>query len=326
MIGYYVHHHGSGHLQRARSIAAAMQIPVVALSSLDVPAGAFSARVKPPRDDTDPGGNDHQAGGALHWAPLRAPGYQQRMAAMSDWLVTARPSLVVVDVSVEVAALCRSMGFPVVVVAGAGERSDPAHELVHRIATRIIAPWPRRIYEPWHLRPFAAKTSYVGAFSRFDGTAVTRRPGTRTVTVLFGTGGGAIGNDDVTAAREGTPGWTWRAYGLPGTPWCSDVWAVMADSDVVVTHAGQNAVAEVAAAQRPALVLPQRRPFGEQLATASALDRHGLAAMRTRWPRRAEWPGLLDAAQSRGGSNWRRWNSGDGARSAARCIEDLIRD
>jgi UDP-N-acetylglucosamine--N-acetylmuramyl-(pentapeptide) pyrophosphoryl-undecaprenol N-acetylglucosamine transferase len=325
MIGYYVHHHGSGHLQRATSIATASRIPVVALSSLDVAVGAFAAQVKLPRDDVDPDAHDHSAGGALHWAPLGASGYRERMAAVADWLTTARPSVVVVDVSVEVAVLCRSMGVPVVVVAGAGERNDAAHELVHRIATRIIAPWPRRIYEPAHLRPFAAKTSYVGAFSRFDGTAVTPQPDTRSVTVLFGTGGGDVDTDDLAAAREATPGWTWRAHGLPGTQWCTDVWAAMAESDVVVTHAGQNAVAEVAAVQRPALVLPQRRPFGEQLATAAALDKHGLATMRTAWPTSDEWPTLLTSLQSRGGADWSRWNRGDGARTAARCIEDLLR-
>ena len=35
MIGYYIHHHGAGHLNRAISIGAHLRQPVVALTSLD---------------------------------------------------------------------------------------------------------------------------------------------------------------------------------------------------------------------------------------------------------------------------------------------------
>lgn len=34
MIGYYVHHHGRGHLTRARTLAGRLDTPVVALTSL----------------------------------------------------------------------------------------------------------------------------------------------------------------------------------------------------------------------------------------------------------------------------------------------------
>ena len=37
MIGWYVHHHGQGHLQRMRSITAAVVEPVTVLSSLPAP-------------------------------------------------------------------------------------------------------------------------------------------------------------------------------------------------------------------------------------------------------------------------------------------------
>lgn len=41
MIGYYVHHHGSGHLHRARSLAAVLGRPVTGLSTLPRPAGCL---------------------------------------------------------------------------------------------------------------------------------------------------------------------------------------------------------------------------------------------------------------------------------------------
>ena len=52
MIGYYVHHHGSGHLNRAISICAQLRHPVVALTSLDIPRPhPFATVLRLPRDD-----------------------------------------------------------------------------------------------------------------------------------------------------------------------------------------------------------------------------------------------------------------------------------
>ena len=118
VIGYYVHHHGLGHLTRARCIADALDEPVTVLSSLAAPENLepFAGWVNLSRDDGDPHGRDHEAGRALHWAPLIAPGYQARMAAIAEWTKAQAPSVVVVDVSVEVAALVRLLGVPVVVM------------------------------------------------------------------------------------------------------------------------------------------------------------------------------------------------------------------
>jgi hypothetical protein len=85
----------------------------------------------------------------------------------------------------------------------------------------------------------------------------------------------------------------------------------------VVTHAGQNAVAEVAAARRPAVVIAQPRPFDEQVATARWVDEWAIAVGRTTWPAAECWPDLLRLALARGGQGWSRWSSGAGATDAA---------
>ena len=106
----------------------------------------------------------------------------------------------------------------------------------------------------------------------------------------------------------------------PGSP-SPDLWSDLAAADVVVTHGGQNAVAEVAAARRPAVVVAQPRPFDEQVATAGAVDRLGAAVGLAAWPHAAAWPGLLEQALDRGGEGWRQWSTGHGAASPlpARC-------
>ncbi|MGH3877820.1 MAG: glycosyltransferase [Actinophytocola sp.] len=311
MIGYYVHHQGRGHLHRARSVLSHVDSPSTVLSSLPGPWLVL------PRDDDGPI-VDPTAGGRFHWVPTHHAGLRRRMARIARWIEETAPALMVVDVSVEVAVLARSMGVPVLVTAMRGDRTDPAHELGYAVAHQLLAPWPAVFADPGWRWP--AKTRYVGAFSRFDGRAPERSTSDRRrVVVLWGAGGTDIG---AAAPGTATPGWEWDWLGGPGS-WTQDPWPAISSADVVVSHAGQNAIAEVAAARRPAVVLPQQRPFGEQDATASALARAGLAVVHRAWPAPAEWPSVLAEAVALGGDRWVRWSPGDGARRAAQVIDEL---
>ena len=102
-----------------------------------------------------------------------------------------------------------------------------------------------------------------------------------------------------------------------------DPWPLLCDADVVVTHAGQNAVADVAAARRPAVVIAQPRPHDEQLATARALHQAQLAVVCSSWPAPEDWNAVLDAAVRLGGSGWERWSTGTGAERAAAVLGEL---
>ena len=310
MIGYYVHHQGRGHLHRARSVLSHVDAPSTILSSLPGPWVVL------PRDDDGPT-VDPTAGGRFHWVPTHHAGLRRRMARIARWIEETAPALMVVDVSVEVAVLARSMGVPVLVTAMRGDRTDPAHELGYAVAHQLLAPWPAPFADPGWRWP--AKTRYVGAFSRFDGRALECSPGgRRRVVVLWGAGG-----TNLTAAPvAATPGWEWDWLGTPDR-WTPDPWPAISSADVVVTHAGQNAIAEVAAARRPAVVLPQQRPFGEQDATADVLARARLAVVRRSWPTPAEWPSVLAEAVALGGDRWAQWSPGDGARRAAQVIDEL---
>ena len=68
------------------------------------------------------------AHGVLHWAPHHDAGLRGRMALIAQWVADVHPSAAVIDVSVEVAALLRLLGVPVVVVAMPGERIDAPHD------------------------------------------------------------------------------------------------------------------------------------------------------------------------------------------------------
>ncbi len=313
MIGWYVHHQGRGHLHRAAAVAAELGTPVVGLSSLPSPGEPFADWVAL-ADDAGHPVEEVTAGGALHWAPRGHDGMRQRMSRLAAWVEQARPAAVVVDVSVEVSVFLRLMGVPVVVTAMPGDRTDAPHTTGYTVAERVLAFWPQDVLDPPWLSRLGDRVVHVGAVSRFDGrepaepvpaapscwpaaAAVRSRPRTSPACAR--------------SPRAGLDG-----ARRPGD-WSADPWPVLSAAEVVVTHAGQNALAEVAAARRPAVVVAQERPFREQHRTTDALHRSGIAVGLPRWPDAAAWPRLLEQARALGGQGWARWSPGDAARRAA---------
>ena len=250
-------------------------------------------------------------------------GWRAGPAQLTAWAAAERPRALVVDVSVEVTLLARLCGVPCVVVAMPGRRDDRAHRLAYDTADALLAPWPRGAHDLHWPRHWVDKAWFVGGISRFDGRQPLPAPrvtangsGGRTVLVLWGAGGRSTTAAEVRAAQDATPGWTWveRSAELAGG---DDLWADLQHADVVVSHAGQNAVAEIAAARRPAVVVAQPRPHSEQEWTARRIDDWRIAVGRPAWPDARDWPSLLDLALDRGGQGWSRWSDGAGALQVA---------
>lgn len=331
-VGWYVHHHGAGHLARLR--ATLPHLPgVVALSSLGASPETGCEVVELPLDlSARPA--DATAHGTLHWAPLGHAGLRARMARIAQWIATAQPDAFVVDVSVEVALLARLHGCPVVLIAQRGRRDDPAHALAYAQAAAVVAPWTAETDFPDDGLP-EATTRFVGAISRFDQTGLPGAlPGAPSpdVLLLVGAGGHEIDPAAVHAAADATPGRTWHVAGplvLEGPNVVAhgpraDVASLLTRCGVVVGTAGGNVVAEVAASRRPYVCLPQARPFDEQLRQAEALERLGVAEVRHAWPDAADWPAVLRAAEARGTEGWGLLHDGGGARRLAAVVREVI--
>lgn len=342
MIGYYAHHVGSGHLHRAAALAAHLGADMTLLSSAESPVAINQLRLA--RDDVPPAEGDVTAADSLHWAPLGHSGLRQRNCQIVRWADEQHCSVLVSDVSVEVLLLARLLSIPPVAVAMRGQRLDRAHALGYDVASTIIAPWPRLTHGRWPQR-WLEKTVWVGPVSRFDGRDRVRgrcaRPG-RCVVLMLGRGGDSMTE---AALREAgaVPETHWhllgrspRGEGLNGDAgdaggdelierlgWIADPWPVLCRADVVVAAPGDAAVADVAAAGRPLIAVPQHRPFGEQQAQAAALVRHWLCLSVPAWPDRDAWPRLLDRAQSLGGTGWSAYSDGRGSATMAAALLEL---
>ena len=181
MIGYYVHHVGAGHLNRARAVALRAEVTVTGLSSLPMPADwpgpwvqldAGRLRSRGRRPD----GAERN----LHWVPAR----RRRLVLAgwrrsSSWMETARPGVLVSDVSAEVALLARLHGVPVVSVVLPGRRGDRAHRSAYAVSSGLVAAWPREAAGMVRgLAPADARRLHpVGALSRLGSHSPGRAPG-----------------------------------------------------------------------------------------------------------------------------------------------------
>ncbi|MER2133273.1 MAG: glycosyltransferase [Arthrobacter sp.] len=325
MIGYYIHHHGMGHLRRAQAIASLLPPgSVTGLSSLPRPADWTGPWVQLEPDNSAADPRDVDANGHLHWVPLRDAGLRARMAQMSAWIQDTDPAVLVADVSVEAALLARLHGVPVVTVALPGVRIDRAHTLGFGVSDALIAAWPAAAEQMLHAGPeVLARLQPVGAISRLP-VQPGRPPGRiARVLVLGGAGGGGMDDAALADARDQTPGVEWIPLGTNPGNRSADPLPHLLAADLILTHAGQGALADVAAAGIPAVVVPQDRPHQEQAATGRALTALDLPVIVSRGFARPDWAELLESAAKLDGRKWTAWNDGAGAARAAAVIAGI---
>ena len=301
MIGWYVHHVGLGHTTRATAVASQLRHDVVGLGPGPRPPG-WPGRGCRCRVPTASGARPPRP---VQWRRGTTPASPTGTPARR--LVTAR------------LASCEVRGSQQCRLAA----TAPAHPR-HDLAEALLAPWPAGTHEQWWPRDWKDKAWCVGAIGRFDGAPAPARPAIRRdaprVLLLWGPEGRTATAEQVGAARTAAAGWEWveRRRGSG-----ADDLAELHAADVVVTHAGLGALADVAAARRPAVVVAEPRPFDAQAASAHLLDRQGIAVGLDSWPTPSAWPWLLDRARALGGDGWHRWSSGRGAESAAEHLDSL---
>ncbi len=333
-IGYYVHHHGFGHRQRAMAIARAApsRFTLIGTGLADL-AGPFDILDLPDDRLTEAGAFDGEDGTvqrplALHYAPTHHEGVRARVALLASWIERVKPALLVVDVSVEIAMLARLAATPTVYVRLGGLRDDIPHLEAFRGAKALLAPFHADLDEPSMVEWVRAKTHY------FPGLTTARPSGgwrQDTVLVVEGRGGPLANGARLAAVARAMPQYRWRVIGPASEPedrpdnldllgWVDNPDEEIARAGVVVGAAGDGLVTAVIATGRPFICVAQRRPFSEQTSKARRLGDLGVAVVLEQWPDTACWPRLIAAAQALSPAAPGRLHDPDGPARAAQFL------
>lgn len=329
-FGFFVHHQGRGHAERVADWVSALPADraVTIFCARDDIFPALPPHVElrripslfecvdavPARLEAAP------TPATLHCAPLGWAQITTAMAAMLGWMAEARPAVFVVDVSAELAQLCRIASVPCVKVLQHGDRDDPGHMAAYEGCVGLLAPYAAALEQPERPAWMRAKTFYapaIGAPVAAVGREEARRrlgldAAAEIVLVLSGAGGGGAPIAPLCMGARAMPGAQWLAIGpvapewhatRPGNldllGWTASPELYIGAADVVIAGAGNTAVHAVLAVGRPFLVIPEWRYYDEQRRKAHALCDAGAAALRETWPASpAAWAAAIAEARA----------------------------
>lgn len=152
----------------------------------------------------------------------------------------------------------------------------------------LIAP-SAPLPEPDH--PDQATQATYATYAAAAGNGARRRPGSADIVVVWGAGGGVPSTSSMRAlAAAASPHRLYLAgrvfEGFDVAPdgnvvvcgWLDEPRRLLTERPTVVSSAGNNAVALAATAGCPLVVVPQERPFDEQMRHAQVLERCEVAA------------------------------------------------
>ena len=325
-LGYYAHHHGSGHCRQIDKLAALLPTEarqqLTVFTSVTSDAYMFAAIdeaqvVRLPAEDER--ADDVLAGRAgqywqpasLHYSPVGNSDIQQRSHKILDTIYQRRIDLMIIDVSVEVAMLCRAASVPYLYVRLPGLRDDEPHLNAFAGALALLAPYPRTLESTKTPEWISQKTLYLDFINTQQRDAQTyqdfikhlmqlitdkkalslmlndKDKDTPTiVTVIKGYGGHQAIDAKLPELRQLLP----HAFIISLGPIdedkrhyvdiavdVSDVTPFIEHSDYLLMACGLNAIAQAYDYATPLVVLPDDRPHQEQEVMAEALIAQGRA-------------------------------------------------
>ncbi len=356
-VGYFVHHQGRGHAERAASIANELvhhRDIVLFCARTDIfpdLADGIELRELPSLFEPPCTNKPHEIAAdlpeTLHCAPLGWPSITNAIAEITGWFAKAKPALFITDVSAELGQLARIASVPHMAVLQHGDRSDAGHMAAYRGAAGLLAPYARELEQSDRPKWMREKTIYTPGVG-IDCSRISSRdharaklgldPQLELVVVIGGGGGTGLPSAPLTLGARAEPDSTWITLGKIQTEWhetapanlrhlgwVDNVEDWISAADRLVSSCGNTTVHMIAAAARPWVIVPEWRYFAEQLRKAEALDAAGVAAMARQWPASgADWMKLWRAAEVIEPERQRALVRDNAAKSAATAINAMI--
>lgn len=292
-IAFYIHHHGSGHIMSALSIAKAFSDKTIAFlgSNLSPYKSIIPHRIKCihlPLDIAAAGEKIDERNERCKnflYAPLNIAGIRDRNHILTSFFATHPSLLFIVDTSPEIVALARLCSVPVVVIQQHGKRNDLAHLLAYDSAVKIVALFPEEIHPdcPGWVKE---KTLYAGGLSRYKGSDENKTT-EREIGIFVGSGGTSIDFDFISHLARETPNHSFKAIGkievnrderqrtldnLNLTGLVADPQKELETCSIIIGNCGHNTVMEVATLNKRFICVPEDRPFFEQLDKAEKIE------------------------------------------------------
>lgn len=292
MIGYYAHSHGSGHCNYANIFAKVFGKSLVVFTDRKHAFGKGTKVVLLENEDTDGTEYDREKfpePRALHYAPVNISKITRRNKNILENVITKDISLMIIDVSVEIAMLARVSAIPYAYVRLQGDRNDIPHLNAYEGASLLLAYFPKEMEAGNTPSWIQDKTVYLGFQSKYMfGGPDTNRPeefGTdRKPVLLHLTGFGGTRPLDFKKLSD-----RYDIYGIgPGRIPREGSGIVplgvvkitrpyIEHADIIVAACGSNTTAEILSMGKRFVAVPEKRHYREQERTAENLDRLGWA-------------------------------------------------
>lgn len=292
MIGYYAHQHGSGHLNFARLFAKVFENEICTFSSLKKPEalkGQFVRLADENPDGTASFKNQIAEPDYLHYSPVGQRSIQLRSAQILQEVVERKIKFMVVDVSVEIAALMRVSSIPYAYVKLPGHRDDAAHIQAFQGAVFVLAYYPEEFESDQTPDWLRKKMIYLGFVTdRKIGQQITATSeGVNNILVISGGGGNERLLQAIDLLPERFTSAEIKVIGMPeeifnisrirNCGYVQNFQNLLEQADLVVANCGLNSVTEILQAKKAFVAIPEDRPYNEQETTATHLYQHDLA-------------------------------------------------
>ena len=319
-LGYYAHHHGSGHCRQIDKLAALLPVDaksqLIVFTSLSPDDYSFSyldeqqiIRLQAEdecADDVLKGrAGEHWQPASLHYSPIGNSNIQKRSHQILDIIYRYHIDLMVIDVSVEVAMLCRAASIPYLYIRLPGIRDDTPHLNAFAGALALLAPYPRLLEATMTPEWVGKKTLYLNFINTTQQKEITyhefikileklntlnlkdwEEDAPTIITVIKGYGGHKAIDMKLPELRRLLPNAFIISLGpinddirchVDIAAQVNDVTPFIQHSDYLLMACGLNAVAQAYDYATPLVVLPDDRPHQEQEVMAQALIDQGRA-------------------------------------------------